>query len=98
MPPGIPLIPGYFLFIKEPGLARGDCNVSLPGRKGFCLTIVFALLTYSIADGIGLGLIFYIVMMLFAGKAKEIRIPIYIIGGFFLLSYLLSSLLKILVS
>lgn len=62
------------------------------------LTIVFALLTYSIADGIGLGLIFYIVMMLFAGKAKEIRIPIYIIGGFFLLSYLLSSLLKILVS
>lgn len=60
------------------------------------MTVIFSLLTYSIAKGIGLGLLVYVVMMLFAGKGKEVRLPIYIIGGLFLLAFVLEAVLLIL--
>lgn len=57
------------------------------------LTVVFSLLTYSIAKGIGIGLIVYIVMNLFSKRAKEIKLPIYIIALLFIISFILDAIL-----
>lgn len=60
------------------------------------LTVVFSLLTYSIASGIGIGLIGYIVMMLIARRGKEISVPIYVVAALFVLSFALSAIMPLL--
>ena len=55
------------------------------------ITIIFALLTYSISNGITVGIIAYIVMMLVAKRGKELSAPIYIIGIVGLLSTFLQA-------
>lgn len=62
---------------------------------GFIM-VIFSLLTYSIALGIGIGLIAYVVMMLFSKRRKEVCLPIYIITLFFILSFALSAILPLL--
>ena len=62
---------------------------------GFIM-VIFSLLTYSIASGIGIGLIAYVVMMLFSKRRKEVCLPIYIITLFFILSFALSAILPLL--
>ncbi len=62
---------------------------------GFIM-VIFSLLTYSIASGIGIGLIAYVVMMLFSKRRKEVCLPIYIITLFFILSFALSAMLPLL--
>ncbi|MBN2909648.1 NCS2 family permease [Polycladomyces sp. WAk] len=46
-------------------------------------------LTYSIADGMAFGFIAYPVLKIAKGQAKSVPIPLYIIAGLFLLSFLL---------
>lgn len=58
-------------------------------------TVLFALLTYSISDGIGLGLIIYVVMMFACKRYKEVKPPIYCVTGFFLLAFLLQAVLPV---
>lgn len=60
------------------------------------IMVIFSLLTYSIASGIGIGLIAYVVMMLFSKRRKEVCLPIYIITLFFILSFALSAILPLL--
>ena len=60
------------------------------------ITVLFSLLCYSIANGIGIGLICYIVMMLFARRAKEIKLPIYIIGGLFIVAFTANTIMQFL--
>lgn len=60
------------------------------------ITILFSLLCYSIANGIGIGLICYIVMMLFAGRAKEVKLPIYVIGGLFVVAFAANTIMQFL--
>ena len=57
------------------------------------VTIIFSILTYSISSGIGLGLISYCIIMLIAGKAKEVKLPIYIISGLFVVSFILTAVM-----
>lgn len=57
------------------------------------ITVIFMLLTYSLADGLGIGLIAYVVMMLFAGRHKELNVVLYILCAFFILSFGLNALL-----
>ncbi len=73
-----------------------DINFSdrIVAFTGF-LTVVFTLLTYSIATGIGLGLIIYVVMMLFEGRKKEIKLPIYIISLLFIVSFILTAIMPL---
>lgn len=52
------------------------------------LTIVIIPLTYSISDGIMLGILSYVIIKLVTGKAKEISIPMYIMGALFLVKML----------
>lgn len=60
------------------------------------IMVVFAVLCYSISDGIGIGLISYVVMMLFAKRYKEVGVPIYIIAGLFIVSFVASTVIKFL--
>lgn len=54
------------------------------------LTFIVMLLGYSIAKGIGMGILAYIIVKLCTGKAKEISIPTYVIGVLFLATFLLT--------
>ena len=53
------------------------------------LTIIMMPLSYSIADGIVFGIISYIILKLFSGKAKEISLTTVIIGLVFILKFLI---------
>ena len=57
--------------------------------------VMFSILTYSISNGIGVSLICYVVMMLFAKRHKEINLPIYVITGLFIVSYVLTTLMDV---
>lgn len=53
------------------------------------LTIIMMPLSYSIADGIVFGVISYIILKLFSGRAKEISLTTVIIGFIFILKFLI---------
>ena len=81
---------GALIFVSN--IKEIDFNDRIMAFTGFIL-IIFSLLTYSVANGIGLALIAYIVMMLIARKGKQIHLSIYIVGGLFVLSFALGALL-----
>ena len=56
------------------------------------LTIAIMPFAYSIADGIGFGMISYTLIKLFRGKAKEVPVLMYILSALFALMYILSGI------
>ncbi|OQC11220.1 MAG: Guanine/hypoxanthine permease PbuG [Tenericutes bacterium ADurb.Bin087] len=54
-------------------------------------TIMLILLTYSISDGLGLGLIVYVIMMLVSRRGKEVKIPMYVVAGVFVIYFILKA-------
>ena len=56
------------------------------------ITIIFMILTYSISNGIGFGFIAYIVAMIFSKKAKEVHWMMYVVGGAFVVYYVLTTI------
>lgn len=64
-----------------------DMTEALPA---FC-TIVFMPFTYSIANGVAMGLITYCLMKLFTGKAKDIKALTWIVSIVFILRYALMT-------
>jgi AGZA family xanthine/uracil permease-like MFS transporter len=61
-----------------------DISEALPAF----ITIIMMVFTYSIADGMILGLLSYVLAKLLSGKYKEITIPMYILAALFILNYL----------
>ena len=59
------------------------------------ITLLFTVLTYSIATGIGFGVIAYIIIYLIQGKHKEITIPLYVIAGLFIVSFVLTAVMEV---
>lgn len=55
-------------------------------------TIIFMMLTFSIAQGIAVGFIFYPIIMVAQGKAKEVNKMMYALGVLFILSFILPFL------
>ena len=55
------------------------------------ITVIMMLLTYSLSDGLGFGLITYSLMMIFAGKGKDVHPFVYGISVFFVLNFVLSA-------
>ncbi len=53
------------------------------------ICIIFMPLSYSISDGIVMGLLSYILVNLFSGKYKKVSVGMYVLGAFFLLRFLL---------
>jgi AGZA family xanthine/uracil permease-like MFS transporter len=58
------------------------------------ITIVMMILTYSISDGLGFGLILYIAMMLARKQGKQISPTLYVVGVLFLTYYVLKVFIK----
>ena len=57
------------------------------------LIVILMILTYSVSDGLGIGLISYCVMMLVSRRAKEVPIVIYLVAAFFVVNYALNVVL-----
>ncbi len=55
------------------------------------LTAISMVLTYSLASGMAIGVIAYVVMQLFEGKAKTIGWPLYLLAALFVLSFALEA-------
>ena len=52
------------------------------------LTIAMMPFAYSIAEGISVGMISYVIMKVVTGRAKEVSVVMYILALVFLLRYL----------
>jgi len=57
------------------------------------LTIVFMIFTYSIAEGIAVGFIFYPIAMFFAKRHKEVNPIMYFLMAFFILFFVLDAII-----
>lgn len=75
---------GILMISNIKDLDFSDMTNALPA---FC-TIVFMPFTYSIANGIGIGLITYCVMKIFTGKIKEIKLLAAIVSIIFIIRYI----------
>ena len=60
------------------------------------ISIILMILCYSISDGLGFGIIAYCIMMLGAGRGKEVHSLIYGIGCFYVLNFALSAIIPLL--
>lgn len=56
--------------------------------------MLFAVLCYSISNGIGFALITYCVIMTVQGKRKEVGLPIYIIAALFIVAFAAETAVK----
>lgn len=54
-------------------------------------TILLILLTYSISDGLGIGLILYVIMMLISRRGKEVKVPMYVVAAIFVIYFVLKA-------
>lgn len=57
------------------------------------LIVVLMVLTYSVSDGLGIGLIAYCIMMLASKRGKEVSPIIYGVAAFFIFNYFLNVLI-----
>jgi AGZA family xanthine/uracil permease-like MFS transporter len=58
-------------------------------------TAVVMPFAYSISSGISAGFIFYVIVKIFRGKAKEVHPIMYIVTCLFVLNYIVTALLKL---
>ena len=75
------------LFMIEPikEIELNDFTEAIPAF----LTIIMMPLSYSISDGIVFGVVSYIVLKVFAGKAKEISFATILVGAIFILKFII---------
>ena len=88
MVPGAATAPALVLvglFMMSP-IKEIDLNDMTEAIPAF-LTIFMMPLTYSISEGIVFGILSYILLKVFTGKAKDVPVLTYVVGVFFLLSF-----------
>ncbi|MDL2217413.1 NCS2 family permease [Christensenellaceae bacterium OttesenSCG-928-M15] len=79
------IIVGVLMLKSTAEIDWNDFEIALP-----CfLTIAMMPFTYSISDGIGFGFIFYTLIKVFRGKAKEVPWLMYVLSLLFILMYIL---------
>ncbi len=57
-------------------------------------TVFFNVLTNSVSDGIGAGLIFYVVMMLASKKGKQLSVVTYILAALFVIYFIINRVVS----
>ena len=77
------VVVGALMMMQVGQIAWNDFSVALPAF----LTIVTMPLTYSIANGIGVGFISFALLSLFAGKAKDIHWLMWLISALFVVYF-----------
>jgi AGZA family xanthine/uracil permease-like MFS transporter len=81
---GALVIVGVLMMDSIKKIDMEDISEALPAFT----TIIMMVFTYSIADGMIMGLLSYVLVKLLSGKYKEITIPMYILAALFILNYL----------
>ena len=80
---GVLVIVGSFMFDAVKKIRFDDMTEAFPAF----VTIIMMPLTYSIAEGIVLGLLTYVLLKLFAGKYRELNLTMYILSILCILKY-----------
>ena len=75
---------GVFMMDSISKIEMDDVSEALPAF----VTILMMVLTYSIADGMVLGLLCFVLVKLFCGKRKEISLTMYMLAIIFILKYI----------
>jgi len=83
---GALVLVGVFMIDSIPKINMHDISESLPAF----ITIIMMILTYSIADGICLGMLCYVIIKLFSGKLKDINLTMYILAALFIIKFIFS--------
>lgn len=81
---GALVLVGVFMMDTIKKIDLEDISEALPAF----ITIIMMVLTYSIADGMILGLLCYVLIKLLTGKHKEISVAMYILAALFILNYI----------
>ncbi len=76
---------GYLMMTTIAKVHFEDISEGLPAF----LTLILMPLTYSIANGIGFGLISYVLIKALTGKTKDIPLATWVISGLFLVKYVI---------
>jgi AGZA family xanthine/uracil permease-like MFS transporter len=76
---------GLFMMSPIKNIELEDYTEAIPAF----LTMIMMPLTYSIAEGIMFGMLSYIVLKVFTGKAKDVSVVTYIVGILFLIKYII---------
>ena len=79
------VIVGLFMMSPIKDINMNDYAESIPAF----ITIVMMPLTYSISDGILMGLITYVLLRLFAGRYRELKLGMIVLAVLFVLKYAL---------
>lgn len=77
---------GALMIVSLKDIEWENPEISIPAF----LTITVMAFSYSISNGIGIGVIAYTIIKIFVGKIKEIKIPTWIIDILFLAMFLMS--------
>jgi AGZA family xanthine/uracil permease-like MFS transporter len=83
---GALVLVGVFMMEAIIKIDLEDISEALPAF----ITIIMMVLTYSIADGMVLGILCYVLVKLFCGKHKEVTPTMYILAALFILNYVLT--------
>ena len=83
---------GFLMMQQVKGIDWDDLDIAIPAF----LTIVLMPFTYSISNGIGAGLISYVVLKAVRGKAREIHPLLWAVAALFLLYFLRGELERLL--
>jgi AGZA family xanthine/uracil permease-like MFS transporter len=78
------ILVGLFMMSPVKEIDWSDVTEGLPAF----LTLTMMPLTYSIAEGIVWGLLSYILLKVFSGRYKQVTWLTYVVGAFFVLSFL----------
>lgn len=78
------ILVGLFMLSPIKDLDLADYSESIPAF----ICIIAMPLTYSIAEGITLGLLSYVLINLLSGKFSKLTIPMYILAVLFILKYI----------
>ncbi|MCL2170910.1 MAG: NCS2 family permease, partial [Defluviitaleaceae bacterium] len=54
------------------------------------LTIILIPFTYSVSNGLVFGILSYVILKLFTGRAKEISVIMYVLSAFFILKLIIT--------
>ena len=82
---GALFIVGVLMIGNIPNIDLSDISEALPAF----VTMLMMVLTYSIADGIVLGMLSYVIIKLFTGEYKKISATMYILSVLFILKLIL---------
>lgn len=81
---GALVLVGVFMMDSIAKIDMSDMSEALPAF----ITIIMMVLTYSIADGMVLGLLSYVAVKLFCGKHKDVNLTMYILAVLFILKFI----------